>query len=708
VREFEFHQRIYVCILTALAGALFGIWTAPVPATAHSGGTDAYGCHNETATGTYHCHSGAPLACQGRTFSSQSAMLASGCRTATTTTYSLVVTKVGNGSVSSSPSGILCGSTCTASFNSGTIVVLTATAASGYTFAGWSGACTGTGSCSLSMTVARSITATFNAVTPTAYTLTVAKAGTGSGIVTSSVGGISCGNTCAATYNEGASVTLSAAPTIGSTFGGWSGACSGTGTCSLTMTAARSVTATFNAVAPTTYTLSVGRAGTGSGTVTSSIGDINCGSSCSANYNPGASVTLSATASTGSTFSGWSGDCSGVPCIVAMDGPHNVTATFNLITTGGSGSGGGAGAGSSGTLPKATMGGAPVIFPHFAQGGGYQTTFTFNNLSDTPTTVTLNLYGQDGTLIGTTPLGLMGRGSSSFGMSGGNLVIGWAHAVSNPPVDLAGTETIQLFNGSGVLVMEASVLPPQPDILLRVPVYEKAGFGTGVAFVNLGPVPSTATMTLRGPNGAVVSTGSVSLNAAQQTAKFISELFSITDFEGTLELSAPESIAAVAIRQNFASGIFSTVPVSPMPTEVFFSPNAGASSKIVQEINQTQRTIDIAIYSFTRDEIADALMAAKDRGVRVRILADSSQANGTGSDIARLEAAGFQLKRTNGGSGGILHHKYAIFDGRLLVTGSYNWSTNAEENNDENALFIRDRSVIEAFKKNFDAMWSTR
>jgi phosphatidylserine/phosphatidylglycerophosphate/cardiolipin synthase-like enzyme len=141
---------------------------------------------------------------------------------------------------------------------------------------------------------------------------------------------------------------------------------------------------------------------------------------------------------------------------------------------------------------------------------------------------------------------------------------------------------------------------------------------------------------------------------------------------------------------------------------VFFSPNAGTSARIVQEINQAQNTIDIAIYSFTRDEIADALIAAKNRGVTIRILADSGQANGTGSDIARLEAAGFELKRTNGGGGGILHDKYAIFDGRLLVTGSYNWSTNAEENNDENAVFMRSTSVISAFQTNFNSMWSTR
>ncbi|WP_395853825.1 cellulase family glycosylhydrolase [Cystobacter fuscus] len=81
---------------------------------------------------------------------------------------------------------------------------------------------------------------------PNSFTLTATKAGTGSGTVSSSPSGIDCGSTCTANYSSGASVTLTATAASGSTFAGWSGACSGTGTCTVSMTAARSVTATFN------------------------------------------------------------------------------------------------------------------------------------------------------------------------------------------------------------------------------------------------------------------------------------------------------------------------------------------------------------------------------------------------------------------------------------------------------------------------------
>ena len=94
--------------------------------------------------------------------------------TVTTSTFALTVTPAGTGSgtVTSSPSGIVCPSTCSANFTSGTVVTLTETASAGSTFAGWSGACTGTGTCSVTMSAAKAVTATFNSSSSPAVTLT--------------------------------------------------------------------------------------------------------------------------------------------------------------------------------------------------------------------------------------------------------------------------------------------------------------------------------------------------------------------------------------------------------------------------------------------------------------------------------------------------------------------------------------------------------
>ena len=243
-------------------------------------------------------------------------------------TYALAVTKggTGSGTITSSPTGINCGAACGATFNTDTAVTLTAAPGSGATFTGWGGACTGTGTCIVTMSAAQSVTATFVLNPSSSYTLSAAKSGTGTGIVASNPGGINCGVTCSASYPNGTMVTLQALPDAGSTFTGWSGACTGTGSCTVTLSQARSVTAGFALQRPT---LTVTKAGTGSGTVKSTPTGVNCGSSCSATFNSGTSVSLTATPNLRSTFAGWSGACTGTgTCTVTVTQSKSVTATF--------------------------------------------------------------------------------------------------------------------------------------------------------------------------------------------------------------------------------------------------------------------------------------------------------------------------------------------------------------------------------------------
>lgn len=246
--------------------------------------------------------------------------------TAAPATALLTVNRSGDGTVTSDPAGIACGTDCAANFASGSTVTLTATPAGGATFLGWGGACSGTGPCVVTMNGNQTVTATF---TSGGTTLTVNKNGTGTGTVTSSPGGINCGTTCSATFPNGTTVTLTATPTGGSTFAGWGGACSGTGACVVTMNGSQTVTATFDAP-PATATLTVTKTGGGTGTVTSSPAGIECGNTCNATFTSGGTVTLTATPTGGSTFAGWSGACSGTgSCVVTMNGDQSVTAAFN-------------------------------------------------------------------------------------------------------------------------------------------------------------------------------------------------------------------------------------------------------------------------------------------------------------------------------------------------------------------------------------------
>lgn len=171
---------------------------------------------------------------------------ASGVAAPQTATLTLAKYGAGTGTVTSVPSGISCGADCSEAYGLNATVSLTAAPASGSAFAGWSGACSGTGSCSVVMSQSRSVTATFNAATASTATLSVTKTGAGAGTVTSSPAGITCGTDCSESYSTAASVTLTAAPAAGSSFAGWSGACTGTGTCTVSMSQARTATATFN------------------------------------------------------------------------------------------------------------------------------------------------------------------------------------------------------------------------------------------------------------------------------------------------------------------------------------------------------------------------------------------------------------------------------------------------------------------------------
>jgi len=176
-------------------------------------------------------------------------VLASGAAAGRAAVHTLSVALAGSGSgtVTSSPAGIDCGSNCSHDFPTGTQVTLTATAASGSSFAGWSGGgCSGIGACKVTMNGAESVTAIFVLVPPNNYPLAVSKAGNGSGTVSSSPAGIDCGTTCLHVYPSATEVVLTATPSSGSSFAGWSGGgCSGIGGCEVTMNAAESVTATF-------------------------------------------------------------------------------------------------------------------------------------------------------------------------------------------------------------------------------------------------------------------------------------------------------------------------------------------------------------------------------------------------------------------------------------------------------------------------------
>ena len=242
-----------------------------------------------------------------------------------------------------------------------------------------------------------------DAAGPITHALSVVRGGGGAGMVASSPGGIACGTDCEEAMVEGAEVSLTATPDATSTFAGWSGDCTGAATtCAVTMSAGRSVTATFERV-PGAVTLTF--AGTGGGQVTSSPAGIDCRDDCSAVFATGTVVTLTATPDATSELTRWTGACSGAgqcvimagasavvgvelrrrcqaaPTVLAATGSHTITVPENCAAVVVKAWGGGGGAGSAGSGGAAGGGGgfasarvlvtpAEGLAVHVAGGGG--------------------------------------------------------------------------------------------------------------------------------------------------------------------------------------------------------------------------------------------------------------------------------------------------------------------------------------------------
>ena len=228
----------------------------------------------------------------------------------------LTVTRQGNGTVTSTPAGVACGATCSAAFRPSAVVSLSAVADVGNTFTGWTGACAGLAECQLTMTANAGVTATF--VPGERLTVNV----TGPGAVTTTPSGINCAaGSCTSIFPTGTSVTLLPTPGASAAFIAWGGACSGSGACVVSMDQARSVTATFETV----HTLSVQVVGSGDVTATG----LDCTSgTCTKQYAAGTALQLHATAADGWLFTGYTGDCTGLACALALGTDAHVTATF--------------------------------------------------------------------------------------------------------------------------------------------------------------------------------------------------------------------------------------------------------------------------------------------------------------------------------------------------------------------------------------------
>jgi phosphatidylserine/phosphatidylglycerophosphate/cardiolipin synthase-like enzyme len=145
------------------------------------------------------------------------------------------------------------------------------------------------------------------------------------------------------------------------------------------------------------------------------------------------------------------------------------------------------------------------------------------------------------------------------------------------------------------------------------------------------------------------------------------------------------------------------VEIDNVEVENYFAPEDGALSRLVELINGAEESIYFLTYSFTTDELAEAVLSAKARGVEVQGVMDKGQAANAGGEFDRFVANGIDVHLD--GEDGNMHNKVLIIDGEIVVTGSYNFSANAEKRNDENLLVIHDAEIASEYLEEFNRIW---
>jgi phosphatidylserine/phosphatidylglycerophosphate/cardiolipin synthase-like enzyme len=139
--------------------------------------------------------------------------------------------------------------------------------------------------------------------------------------------------------------------------------------------------------------------------------------------------------------------------------------------------------------------------------------------------------------------------------------------------------------------------------------------------------------------------------------------------------------------------------------EVYFSPDDGVAGHIVDLINEAQESIYFMAYSFTSDDIGLAIISRSENGILVVGVMDDSQVrSNTGTEFDRFIQAG--LKVYKDGNSGLMHNKVIIIDRKIVITGSYNFSRNAEINNDENVIVIHNPEIAKKYIQEFEKILS--
>lgn len=165
--------------------------------------------------------------------------------------------------------------------------------------------------------------------------------------------------------------------------------------------------------------------------------------------------------------------------------------------------------------------------------------------------------------------------------------------------------------------------------------------------------------------------------------------------------------------QMFVSGLFGPkksilqhpqIMLDDTPIRIYFSPEDGIAAYILTELQQAKQSIRFMAFSYTADPIAEAMITQAQAGMLVQGVFERQNAGGTGAAFEELQSGGVDVLED--GSCYILHHKTIIIDDRIVITGSYNFTSSAERSNDESLVIITDPEIASAYRAEFDRTYA--
>ena len=142
---------------------------------------------------------------------------------------------------------------------------------------------------------------------------------------------------------------------------------------------------------------------------------------------------------------------------------------------------------------------------------------------------------------------------------------------------------------------------------------------------------------------------------------------------------------------------------APVVSSAYFSPGDTCLRRLCDLMRGCRDTLDICVFTIADDRLTEAILDCHARGVQVRVVSDNDKQHDSGSDIDRLRARGVQVRVDDAPSH--MHHKFALFDGRVLANGSFNWTRSATRDNDENLVVSDDANLVRVFGLQFVKLW---